>query len=362
MDQALGHRLGTDVHQPPLVQLVVAQFQFAAVQCGQDILCPRHQQPYDRALFAADRLQDRLGPGALQDDGLTAGDQTAEPVHLRAGMIQRRNAQEAVVLGLTVMGLLHPCGMDQAPVLMEDRFRKTRRTGGEIDRRVVFFRQFAGREAAAALADQLRQVVRETGTAGAGEHQGDMRDLVRDFFHTADEFRPEDHHIALAQVQAVFDLVGGIAEVHRNRQRAGLQDAEIDRQPIDAVHQQDGNLLALADAVAPEHVGHAVRLFIENRPGNFPAVVFLFYAGLNQFKIVPGNPSGFRLVRVDFHQCGVVRPLPGISLQQFNNGHNAFTFLFCHRSFFITSRCDVILSGAAGTVEGSHNIILNSEL
>ena len=129
MDQALGHGLRADVHKPPLGKFIVLELQFAAVQGSQDILRPRYQQPYDRALLAADRLQDRLGTCSFQDYSFAAGDQAAEPVHLRTGMVQRRNAQETVILCLAVMCLLHPGGMDQAAVLVKDRFRESGGTG-----------------------------------------------------------------------------------------------------------------------------------------------------------------------------------------------------------------------------------------
>ena len=204
---------------------------------------------------------------------------------------------------------------------MQDRLRESGGTGREIDRRVVVLRPLALREAGTALVNQFHQVVREARAPGAFKHQRHMGNLVRDFLYTADEFRPENQHIALGQVQAVFNLIGSVAEVHGNHHSAGLQDTEVDRKPVNAVHHQDGNLFALADPVAPEHVCHPVCFFIKNRPGDFPAVVFLFCTGLHQFKIMPGYPAGLRLIGVDLHQCRIIRPFPGIPFQQFNNGH-----------------------------------------
>ena len=56
---------------------------------------------------------------------LAADQETAEPVHLGPGMIQRRNAQESVFPGLPVMVLLHFAGVHQAAVSVDDRLRES---------------------------------------------------------------------------------------------------------------------------------------------------------------------------------------------------------------------------------------------
>ena len=60
-DQAGRNRLGTDMHQAPLAELVILHFEFSGIQGCQDILGPGHQQPYDRAAFIGDRAEDGLG-------------------------------------------------------------------------------------------------------------------------------------------------------------------------------------------------------------------------------------------------------------------------------------------------------------
>ena len=50
-DQGRRNGLRTDVHQSPLFQLVLLKRQFASVQCIQNVLSPRDQQPYDRNMF-----------------------------------------------------------------------------------------------------------------------------------------------------------------------------------------------------------------------------------------------------------------------------------------------------------------------
>ena len=315
VDQALGHGLGADMHQPPLGQFIVPDVQLPAVQGGQDILGPGNQQPYDGAVFLADGLEDGFRPGPFQDHRLSAGDQAAEPVHFGPGMIQGRDAEEAVLLRLAVVRLLHPGGVNQAPVLMQDCFGKPRGAGREVNGRVVLLRQLAGREDGAAFVDQLVQVIREGGAAGAQVHQGNMGDRVGNFLYPADEFRPEDHHGAFGQVQAVFDFAGGVAEIHGHRQRPGFHDAEINGQPVDAVHQQDRHFAAGADAVGFQHVGHPVCFFVKDGPGDFPPVMPGADAGLHQFEFMPGDPAGLRLIGVDFHKGRVIRPFPCIPFQ-----------------------------------------------
>ena len=118
LDQALGHGLGADVHQPPLGELVIGQVHLPAFDGVQDVLGPGHQQPDDGAFFVGHGLQHVLGLGAFEQDGLASHQEGAEPVHLGAGVVEGRDAQEHVVVGLAVMGLLHPAGMDEALVIM----------------------------------------------------------------------------------------------------------------------------------------------------------------------------------------------------------------------------------------------------
>ena len=54
--ETLWYRLGTDVHQPPLIQLIIFQFYLSTVQCQQDILGPRNQQPHNGTFFIGNSL------------------------------------------------------------------------------------------------------------------------------------------------------------------------------------------------------------------------------------------------------------------------------------------------------------------
>lgn len=66
-------------------------------------------------------------------------------MHLGTGVIQRRNAQKDIVLGLVMMILLYLAGVHQAFVVVKNCFRETGRTGGEINGSVVLICQrYAG--------------------------------------------------------------------------------------------------------------------------------------------------------------------------------------------------------------------------
>ena len=324
-DQTLGDGLGADMHETPLIQMIILQLQLSAVQRGQDILGPGNQEPDDGAMLLGHRLQDRFRAGPLQNDGLAAGNEGAEPVHLGAGMIKRGDAEEAVVLRLAMMGLLHAGGMDQAAMLMQDCLREAGGAGGKINRGVIILSEFALWEDGAALVDELIEVIREGGAACAKVDQGDIGNLIRNFLHTADELRPEDHHIALGKIETVLDLIGGVTEIHGHREGTGFQNAEIDRKPVDTVHQENGDLAARADAVAFQHIGDAVGFFIKDSPGDLPAVMAAAAGGLDELEIMPGDPAGFRLIGINFNQSGIVRPVTGVPLQQMYNRQECST-------------------------------------
>ena len=64
--EARRHGLRADVHEPPLRQLVVFEVDSAVVYRVEDVLHPRHEQPYDGAFFVGHGLDYRLGVRALE--------------------------------------------------------------------------------------------------------------------------------------------------------------------------------------------------------------------------------------------------------------------------------------------------------
>ena len=62
-------------------------------------------------------------------------------MHFCAGVIQRGNAEEYVVLGLVVVLLFHLAGVHQAAVGVQDRLGKTGGSRGEVDGCIILICQ-----------------------------------------------------------------------------------------------------------------------------------------------------------------------------------------------------------------------------
>ena len=144
-----------------------------------------------------------------------------------------------------------------------------------------------------------------------------MADNVLD---PADKFGTVEKDIRIGSVQAVADLIRVKTEVHGNGNGAGLHDTEINRQPFQAVHQQDRALLSLADPTFYQHVGDPVGLFIKNRPGNGSPVKGS-RRGLDQLIFLPGNSLFLPDFRIDLYQGDFLPVELTVSLQQICNRH-----------------------------------------
>jgi len=251
VDERRRHGLRADVHEPPLVEQIVAEVDAPGVHGVEQILRPGHEQPDNRAFFLGHGPENPLGLHAAQQHGLAAGDEAAEPVHLRARMVEGRNAEEHVVARLAVVFLLRDAGGGQRPVRVEDGFREARRAGGEVDGRVIFGFEMDGRGLKWAVGHELRRVLGEGRDIAADEeahpHAGE---IVHNGLEAGDELRPEHENLHVREVEAVADLLARVAEVERHRHAAGLEDAEVDGQPLEAVHEQNAHLRAAFDAAA----------------------------------------------------------------------------------------------------------------
>ena len=137
LDEARGDRLRPDVHEAPLVEVVVLQPHRPLLDGHEDVLRPRHEQPHDGAPLAGRGLEHGLGRDAAQQHAAPAHEQASHPVHAGARVVERRDAQEHVVVGLAVVALLHLGGLREALVVVEDRLGKARGAGGEVDGRVL---------------------------------------------------------------------------------------------------------------------------------------------------------------------------------------------------------------------------------
>jgi len=119
--------------------------------------------------------------------------------------------------------------------------------------------------------------------------------MVKDLLDSSDELRPEDQGVRFGQLQAVFDLVGGVAIIHGNGQRAGLENPEVDGKPLEAIHKQDRYFVPLADATRQQEVRKAVCLYIKFLPRHLASILFRG-GGFDQVVLSPRHRV-IRLIR-----------------------------------------------------------------
>ena len=86
------------------------------------------------------------------------------------------------------------------------------------------------------------------------EQKPPFHDPIGDLFDTSNKFRAENENIGFREIQAVFDLIGRKTEGHRNGDRAGFQNPEINREPFDPVHQKNCDLISFSDPAGEEQV------------------------------------------------------------------------------------------------------------
>ncbi len=204
------------------------------------------------------------------------------------------------------MILLNSCGMGKASVTMQDRLRKTGRTGAEIDCTEIVIRKRDVRACAGIIAcDETVIFCERRALLTYIDKCTVLVECRLDILDTGDELRTEEEDIQFCQVRAVEDLIRCVAEVKRNCERAGLQDTEVDREPLEAVHHEDTDLVALLYTSGQKHIGQTVCLLIEDLPCDL-AAVSLCLCGLDQFKFFPCDAAGLLLFRIEFNQCDLI--------------------------------------------------------
>ena len=146
-DQMRRHGLRADVHEPPLRQPIIRQMDLPANQWRQGYPAPTAQAARRSCSLPPIRVcRIHSGFTPRENDRLAAPTRKlAEPVHFRACMVERRDAEEHVVLRLSVMRSA-PCGRSRHQSSCAhggSPLGKPGRSGGKIDRRVVVFRSIA---------------------------------------------------------------------------------------------------------------------------------------------------------------------------------------------------------------------------
>ena len=242
-------------------------------------------------------------------------------MHLGACVIQGRDAEEAVVLLLAVMLLLHDRRMHDSRMCVKDRLGESGCAGGEVDCSVILICHFYIRSNTGIVCCLGYEIFSKRRASGSiVQKKSSAGDAVGDLLYTADEFRAEDQDVRFRKFYAVLDLISAVAEVQGNGYGAGLEDAKIDRQPVQTVHEQNSDLVALDDSSGDQHVCHAVCLLVEYRPCDLLAAGN-FVKGLDEFIFFPGCESRDLDVRIQFYESHIIGPLFCVSLQKLCNRH-----------------------------------------
>ena len=211
LDKRGRNGLSAYVHKSPLRESVVLKLHVAPVDAVENVLNPRNEQPYYRSLFVRRGLEHPFGLYAAEEYRFAAREQRSEPVHLCARVVERRNAEENVVLGLRVMLLLGVAGGHECLVPVKYRLRKSCCSRGEVYSSVVLVAKLYGWNCGRAVVGHLGVVVgvrRGVGCVSNEEKVVDaFRDLVGDSVDTADKLGTEHEHSHVGEVKAVFDLV-----------------------------------------------------------------------------------------------------------------------------------------------------------
>ena len=128
------------------------------------------------------------------------------------------------------MLLLHPGGLHQTFVVVENGLREARGTGGEVDGGIILVLDPDQRCGGGEVHHLVIIILGKGGTyPGAHIHQQPLfAQFVGDFLHTANELRAEQQNVGVGEHGAVADLLGGKAEVHGHDHSAGFENAKVD--------------------------------------------------------------------------------------------------------------------------------------
>ena len=251
-------------------------------------------------------------------------------MHLRTRMVERRNAEEAVLLLLSMVVLLDFAGMHQAMVLEHDRLGEACCSRAEIDRRVVIVRQLNRRCTRRTVARKAPIRFGEGRTVVADvEARPNAWNAIDDLLHPARELGSEHEHVGIRKFQAVLDFVRRVAEIQRHRQTPRAENSEINRQPFKTVHQQNGDLVALLESSAQQQIGKAIGLFLEFSPGDFTPKG-LNGTRFNQRILPPSRVPLFQFLWINLNQCHVVWPFLCVAREYFCDLHVNILSLIAH--------------------------------
>ena len=224
-----------------------------------------------------------------------------------------------------IMGQLLQVGI---PVALQDGLGEAGGAGGEVDGGVIVLTEGDGRDAGGTEAHEPAAVLRVARHVPADE-QADLHagQALLNGIETADEFRPEDQDLHVGQIQTVRDLVRSVAEVERHRDAPSLEDAEINGQPLQTVHQQNADLRAAFHAAAEQEVCEPVDPAVKITPGELPPVRRVGLRLGDEARFTPGDSAVTLLRGVDLNERGVGTVESCVPLEKIRNDH--FMLLFC---------------------------------
>ena len=214
---------------------------------------PRHKKPHDGAPLRADGVEDGLGGHATQEHALATTDEAAQPVHGGTGVIERRDAQKHVVVSLPVVLLLHLRSLRETLMVVQDGLGEAGGATREVDGGVLVLRDRHKGVGAGHIGSELVVALGKGWAVVADiEQQAVLGNARLNLLDAAGELRAEDKDVDVGQIDAVLDLLGGIAEVERNHRCAALEHAKEDGQVLETVHKKDCDLVALLHATAEQ--------------------------------------------------------------------------------------------------------------
>ena len=132
LNKAGRYGLCPDMHQPPLIELVVGKGNISVFNGDQDILGPGYQEPDNRGFFFRDRLKNPLGFNAFQNHRLGSHNKISEPVHFGPCVVKWRDTKKIVFMCLIMMAVFNDACKFQVPVCQKDGFGLSCCPGGKI--------------------------------------------------------------------------------------------------------------------------------------------------------------------------------------------------------------------------------------
>ena len=220
------------------------------------------------------------------------------------------------------MVLLRLTGGAQCPVIVQNRFRKARRAGGEIDRRVVVLTQRHWRRTGRTETHQLQAVLRVIRSSLPREkHHPDPRQIIRNAVHPLDKLRPEHQHLHIGKLQTIFDFLRRIAEVQRHRHTASLQNAKINGQPFQTVHHQNAHLCLLLHPAGQKQIGKTVCPSVKVSPAQLSPIRRTVSRTLDQACLPPCHRAVALLGRIQLYKRRIRTVQTGVALQKLRDYH-----------------------------------------